>query len=1295
LATVVALFAHINLTHAAAITWDGGGSDGTCGGNAGDGNKWSCALNWSGDTLPTSADAVTFNGTSTKDATVDASFTGVITSLNIASGYTGTITMARSLQISANYTQATGTFTAANQTLDIDGSITLSAGTFTASSGNTTLAGALTISGSPTFNANSGTITFDGNSATLACNNVTFNLVVFNSASQSKTVNADCTMPLGNNPTISLMGLKGTLTGTGALTQSSSSTMSIQSATAAITGFSSFSVPSFSVNSGASINLSALTSYSGANLTVAGGLVSPPSMTLTNGTFTLSTGTGSSFTAPSGTLTLAGTTLTFTGGSFVHNSGTVALTGGSASFACNNVAFNLVTFNNSGAKTIGSDCSFPLGANPTLSGTSTVTVNGTLSGTGTLTKSTSTLTMNTGSSLSGFTGLVVPSLTVAGATLNLSSYSPVTISSVFTESSGSFTAPSGTMSVSSNFTVSNGSFDANNGTLLLDGSSAAVSCNNISLSRVAIVLTNTGGTKTVSSNCSLPLGPNPTITGRVDLSGILSGTGTINADLVTFRAGSALSGFTGYINYSNGITIAGATLDMSNYSPVTFLGGMTMSSGSFTAPGTVMTTTNINITGGTFNHNNGLVIINGAGTTSCVNTTFNRVALSPGNNGSTIIVGPTCTFPLGNNPTIGGLSGRVSVAGTLTGSGTLTSDSKISGTLTLTGNGRLTGFSGLILHGDLTLQSGVILDLSEYSPVIIYADISNNALTLAAGSSLIAPRGTMTLYDTINNTGGNFVHNNGTVEFVISDLDTINVIQGASHTFYNLTATALSSNSNILFLQAGKTQTILGTLTLQGVDSTKPLNIQSNISGSTASIDPRGPRIIHNATVKDIANVNAIPINAGDGTVADWGNNSGFDFGSPYIVNVRPTNLVDGSTTYDTQPGFSFTLGKTPSTAKVSYRVELDDTADFSSPVVDYSFGLTTQGTHSFKVGQAANGGTYAAGSEGQSLTPGSYYLRIVSHDEAGNTSSWYTANSGKAAFVLGLHSDAFSIVSPKNKQTLTYTRPYIRFHTATGSNFPISSYRIVLNKVNALWGNPEEDTVWFDSIEPTKPDKGTSRTKESAYISYDGDIISLYGRGTTQELTNGNYRLRVVAVDTYGTTAETTPTEFRIHLSSLNTEITEQTSGTESVVADTPTDESTSTSNPSPDSSVAATTKRYLVKIKVVNTDKVPVSGATVVLHSTPRTGKTDKDGAVSFKDVEPGQHTVKVTYAGQSGEQPLTVASDTRTDTDINVTIKIEATNPFSSSSVITIVILLVLITLGAIMYALYTIKKHPSRQ
>ena len=57
------LFIFVFQAQGAVRTWDGGGSDGTCGGVGGDGNKWSCALNWSTDTLPGASDVATFDGT--------------------------------------------------------------------------------------------------------------------------------------------------------------------------------------------------------------------------------------------------------------------------------------------------------------------------------------------------------------------------------------------------------------------------------------------------------------------------------------------------------------------------------------------------------------------------------------------------------------------------------------------------------------------------------------------------------------------------------------------------------------------------------------------------------------------------------------------------------------------------------------------------------------------------------------------------------------------------------------------------------------------------------------------------------------------------------------------------------------------------------------------------------------------------------------------------------------------------------------------------------------------------------
>ncbi|HLC39160.1 MAG TPA: PKD domain-containing protein [Patescibacteria group bacterium] len=117
---------------AAAKTWDGEGTDGTCGGGAGDGNKWSCALNWDNDALPVPADTVTFNSTSTKDVTIDAAVT--VAGFTIAATYSGTITSSAgaNLAINGNYSQSAGTFSPGSTTITVSGHFFISAGTFTA-----------------------------------------------------------------------------------------------------------------------------------------------------------------------------------------------------------------------------------------------------------------------------------------------------------------------------------------------------------------------------------------------------------------------------------------------------------------------------------------------------------------------------------------------------------------------------------------------------------------------------------------------------------------------------------------------------------------------------------------------------------------------------------------------------------------------------------------------------------------------------------------------------------------------------------------------------------------------------------------------------------------------------------------------------------------------------------------------------------------------------------------------------------------------------------------------------------
>ncbi|MFA7302862.1 MAG: peptidoglycan-binding domain-containing protein, partial [Candidatus Paceibacterota bacterium] len=113
-----------------------------------------------------------------------------------------------------------------------------------------------------------------------------------------------------------------------------------------------------------------------------------------------------------------------------------------------------------------------------------------------------------------------------------------------------------------------------------------------------------------------------------------------------------------------------------------------------------------------------------------------------------------------------------------------------------------------------------------------------------------------------------------------------------------------------------------------------------------------------------------------------------------------------------TRPSFTFTLADADVGDTVKYQIQIDNTANFSSPVVDYTSALAAQGERTFTVGQDAGSGTYTEGSAGQSLTSGaSYYWRVRTVDENEATGSWVTANDGEAAFVITAEAAAEEVV--------------------------------------------------------------------------------------------------------------------------------------------------------------------------------------------------------------------------------------------------------------------------------------------
>jgi hypothetical protein len=133
--------------------WDGGGTT----------QNWSDAANWTSDILPNDSDSVRFDGTSTKQATIDAAFVHTLIDVTIASGYTGQITQNAALEVAGDWSHEDGSFVGGGSTLDINGAFDLSGGSFTAPTGLMSVGGGFHHTGG-TFDPNGGRVVVDNTS---------------------------------------------------------------------------------------------------------------------------------------------------------------------------------------------------------------------------------------------------------------------------------------------------------------------------------------------------------------------------------------------------------------------------------------------------------------------------------------------------------------------------------------------------------------------------------------------------------------------------------------------------------------------------------------------------------------------------------------------------------------------------------------------------------------------------------------------------------------------------------------------------------------------------------------------------------------------------------------------------------------------------------------------------------------------------------------------------------------------------------------------------------------------------
>lgn len=149
-----------------------------------------------------------------------------------------------------------------------------------------------------------------------------------------------------------------------------------------------------------------------------------------------------------------------------------------------------------------------------------------------------------------------------------------------------------------------------------------------------------------------------------------------------------------------------------------------------------------------------------------------------------------------------------------------------------------------------------------------------NAGTLNTGTGLISLDGNWTSTGTFNGGSSGAVVFTGTADSIIF----------GPNTFTNFTTTQAGK---VLSFEAGKKQTVVGTLTLTG-SSGNLILLRSTVAGTQWSVDPQGTRNISFVDVKDSNNVNTTIIDPSNSV--DNGNNT--NWFSNNQITPTPTQTV-------------------------------------------------------------------------------------------------------------------------------------------------------------------------------------------------------------------------------------------------------------------------------------------------------------------------------------------------------------------------------------------------------------------
>ena len=332
-------------------------------------------------------------------------------------------------------------------------------------------------------------------------------------------------------------------------------------------------------------------------------------------------------------------------------------------------------------------------------------------------------------------------------------------------------------------------------------------------------------------NCNAGLGGNTTV-GSIWMHPGYSGT--IN------QGGNPLSIANSF--EQDGGTFAGGT------AAITDTGTFTLTGGSFiSTSGTLAATSGMTITGGTFNANNGNVTFGNLSgpipiTLNTGNAAFNNVTFTASTNAVTTI------------------TGTVVINGNLTLNNSTTGTQLNGGSLAVSGNVTASNGSG----GSATVQLlGIQSLIGGASGLLPNVQIAGGTLTLS---------GTISVQGNWSYLSGTMIVSGSTVVFTAGQ----NHIITGSNTFNNLTMT-LTGVSRTLTFQSATTQTVGGTLTLNGFSAVNHLKLRSTNTGTHWTLSAGTPLTSY-LDVEDGVAAPSIFIGGTTGTSVNSGDNTGWSF---------------------------------------------------------------------------------------------------------------------------------------------------------------------------------------------------------------------------------------------------------------------------------------------------------------------------------------------------------------------------------------------------------------------------------